>query len=103
MSRAALQHVRRRERAALFALLVGLSGACDADPRFDSGCPSGTAGCPCLPEGGCEGGEGECLEDICVRAPIEEPIPPQDHGPTAGGAGGSSAEDTSAHDTATPD
>lgn len=89
------QHRHRRRRATLLALLVGAGGACDSDPRFDSGCPSGTAGCPCLPDRECEDGEGECLEDVCVRAPIDEPIPPQDHGFGLGGEGGRSTGDPS--------
>lgn len=76
-------------RATLLAVVTSMVSSCDSDPRFDSGCPSGTAGCPCLPDDTCEDGEGECLEDLCVQAPVDEPIPPQDHGMGAGGEGGS--------------
>jgi hypothetical protein len=73
------------------ALLIGVcllsAAACDPDPRFDSGCPSGTIGCPCLPDGTCEENQGQCLEDTCVAAVVDEPVPPQD---ARGGAGGAS-------------
>lgn len=58
------------------ALLLAAS-ACDPDPRFDPGCPSGTINCPCLPDGTCEENEGECIDDLCVDTDIEEPVPPQ--------------------------
>ena len=94
MSRASFVRVWSRcERVALLAFVVAVGGACDPDPRFDSGCPSGTAGCPCFPDGTCEDGEGQCLEDLCVRAPVDEPIPPQDHDAGAAGAGGARADD----------
>lgn len=71
----------RPARSAFRALTIGAvvlaTGACDPDPRFDPGCPSGTINCPCLPDGTCEENEGECIDDLCLDTDIEEPIPPQ--------------------------
>ncbi len=61
----------------IVVLALGVLTACDPDPRYDPACPSGTLGCPCLPDETCEENEGQCLEDTCVDAEVDEPLPPQ--------------------------